>query len=106
MTMRMARPGAVEVQVDRVIGNKARRTCPPPPRTRRHPASFRRVATVRVAPTQAVAAAVPRRLTLKLRLAPGLYRITVRAHLEGDRVSRPVHRFVRVLRRRAATPHG
>jgi hypothetical protein len=35
---------------------------------------------------------------LDLRLAPGLYRITVRAVLDHDRLSRPIRRYLRVTR--------
>ena len=42
-------------------------------------------------------AAVGRRLTLNLRLAPGLYRLTVRAYLDRNRLSRPARRYLRVL---------
>jgi hypothetical protein len=48
-------------------------------------------------PAEVAAAAVGGRVTLNLRLAPALYRITVRARLDGNRLSRPVRRFMRVL---------
>jgi hypothetical protein len=41
--------------------------------------------------------AVSGRLTLRLRLAPGLYRITVRAYSRGGKLSRPARRWLRVL---------
>ena len=48
-------------------------------------------------PSQAVAAATARRITLNLRLTPGLYRLSVRVQLEGDRMSRPIYRYLRVV---------
>jgi hypothetical protein len=101
MSLRLARPGPVQVRIDRGVGTKARRSCPKPNPERRFTGRFRRVATLRRVPTQpaAAAAAVGRRLTLDLRLAPGLYRITVRAILDGNRLSRPVRRYLRVLGR-------
>jgi hypothetical protein len=100
MTMQLARPGAVQVQIARAVNSRARRSCPPQEARRqrfRRTTTFRRVTTVREAGTQAVTAAVPRRLVLRPRLRPGLYRITVRAHLEGGRLSRAVQRYLRVL---------
>jgi hypothetical protein len=44
-----------------------------------------------------IAASVPRQVTLHLRLRPGLYRLTVRAQLEGGRLSPPLRRFMRVV---------
>jgi len=97
MTMRLARPGAVRIQIDRAVGSKGRRSCPRHRRTRdRGVTRYRRVAIVRRAPRRAVAAAVTHRLMLNLRVAPGLYRITVRAVLDHDRLSRPIRRYVRV----------
>jgi hypothetical protein len=94
MTMRLARPAPLQVVVERAIGARARRTCPAPSATGDAPTRFRPAATVQ-APS---AAAVARRLTLRLRLAPGLYRITVRAQLEDESLSRPVRGIVRVLK--------
>jgi hypothetical protein len=45
---------------------------------------------------RAAATAVAHRVMLDLRLRPGLYRITVRAVLDGGRLSRPVRRWLRV----------
>jgi hypothetical protein len=99
MSLRLARPGPVQVRIDRGVGTKARRSCPKPNPGRRFAGRFRRVATLRRVPTQpaASAAAVGRRLTLNLRLAPGLYRLTVRAYLDRNRLSRPARRYLRVL---------
>jgi hypothetical protein len=89
MTMRMAAPRALQVQVSRAVGRTSRRGCPGPgfaPRTRLR---YRKVATVR-------RAAVSGRLTLKLRLKPGLYRVIVRAQLDGGGLAAPLQGFVRV----------
>jgi hypothetical protein len=91
MTMRLAQPGAVRVRVDRAVGSRSRRSCPKanPKRNQR----YRRVATFRkVTRVRAQAAAATRRVTLDLRLRPGLYRLTVRV---GD--SPPARRFLRVI---------
>jgi virginiamycin B lyase len=101
LSMRLARPGPIQVRLERGVGTRALRSCPRPNPSRRFTGSFRTVATLGRAPTQpaAAAAAVGRRLTLTLRLAPGLYRITVRARLDGNRLSRPARRYLRVLSR-------
>jgi hypothetical protein len=97
MTMRLARPGAVRIQIDRAVGSKGRRGCPTRRRTRDHGVTrYRRVAIVRRAEPRAAATAVTHRVMLDLRLAPGLYRITVRAVLDDGRLSRPVRRWLRV----------
>jgi hypothetical protein len=44
-----------------------------------------------------VAAAFRGRLSLRMRLEPGLYRVTVRAYSGGGELSRPAHRWLRVL---------
>lgn len=51
----------------------------------------------RVATRRPAAASVSRELALRLKLAPGLYRVTVRAHGAGHGLSRPASRWVRVL---------
>jgi hypothetical protein len=91
MNLRMARPWPVQVRIDRAVGVKATQGCPKPNPGRR----FRKIATLRRLPTRPAAAA--RRVTLRLRLAPGLYRLTVRAHQDHKRLSRPVRRYLRVL---------
>ena len=98
--MSLARPAPVQIRIARAVKSKGRRSCPRPDRTRRprHETRFRTVATVRRAPSQAVAAAaIARRMTLNLRLTPGLYRLSVRVQLEGDRMSRPILRYLRVV---------
>jgi len=99
LSLLLARPGPVQVRIDRAVRTKVRRSCPRPNSGSRFTGRFRRVAILRRVPTQpaAAAAAVGRRLTLNLRLTPGLYRFTVRAHLDGNRLSRPARRFLRVL---------
>lgn len=97
MTMRLARPGAVRIRIDRAIGSRARSRCPTRRRARDHGVTrYRRVAVVRRTSPRAAATAVPHRVMLDLRLRPGLYRITVRAVLDGGRLSRPVRRYLRV----------
>jgi subtilisin-like proprotein convertase family protein len=95
MAMRLAQPGAIQVGVERAVGSKGRRSCPRanPRRNER----FRGVAEFRPVATARAAAAVTRRVTLDLRLRPGLYRLKVRVQLEDGRLSPPVRRFLRVL---------
>jgi hypothetical protein len=99
ITMSLARPAAVQIRIARAVKSKGRRSCPRPDRTRRprRETRFRTVATIRRSPSQAVAAATVRRMTLSLRLTPGLYRLSVRVHLGGDRMSRPILRYLRVV---------
>ena len=98
MTMRLARPGALQVRIDRAVGSRDRRSCPRRNRTRDYDETrFRPVTTVRPAANGAVAAAVRRRVRLNLRLEPGLYRLTVRVQEESGRLSRPVRSFLRVV---------
>jgi VCBS repeat-containing protein len=94
MTLGMTGAGPVQIRVDRAVGTKAKRSCP---NAVRFSGRFRKVATLRQLATQP-AAAGRRRLTLRLRLRPGLYRLTVRAHLDGDRLSAPARRYLHVLR--------
>ncbi len=76
----LARPMPVQVKIDRALGTKGRSTCPRPSRMRHFPGAFKQVDEVERTSTRPTIAAVSRRLTLGVRLAPGLYRITVRAH--------------------------
>jgi Bacterial Ig domain/Subtilase family len=92
MSIRLARPGAVQVRIARAAGGTRARRCPGPGWARRNTLRYRRVVTVRRVPAQAAG-----RVTLNPRLAAGLYRITVRAHVEGNRLSPPVSDFMRVL---------
>ena len=104
MSLRTARPGPLQIRVDRAVGGGVRRSCPSPNPQRRFSGRFRNVATLSLAATRPVSAAaiVARRLTLNRRLAPGLYRISVRAQLDHNRFSRPVRRYLRVLGRPTA----
>jgi hypothetical protein len=100
LSMQLAQPGAqVEVRIDRAIGPKPRHSCPRRDPTRRFTGSFRHLTSLTRNPTRPAAAAVARSLTLRLRLIPGLYRITVRARLDDNRLSPPVRRYLRVLAR-------
>ena len=99
MSLRTARPWALQVQIDRGVGARPWRRCLAPNTERRFTGRFRQFASLGEpgAGPAAAAATVRRRVTLKLRLAPGLYRITVRAQLDHNRLSRPVRRYLRVL---------
>ena len=99
MSLRTARPWALQVRIDRAVGARPWRRCLGPNTQRRFSGRFRPVASLGEpgAGPAAAAATVRRRVTLKLRLAPGLYRITVRAKLDNNRLSRPVRRYLRVL---------
>jgi hypothetical protein len=99
MSLRMARPGPIQIRVDRAVGGGVSRSCPTPNPQRRLTGGFKKVATLNEsgAGPAAAAAGVTRRLTLRMRLSPGLYRITVRAQLDHNRLSRPAKRHLRVL---------
>jgi VCBS repeat-containing protein len=99
MSLRMARPGPLQIRVDRAVGGGVPRSCPSANPQHRFSGRFRTVATLDepVGRPAATAAAVTRRLTLRMRLSPGLYRISVRAKLDGNRLSRPLRRYLRVL---------
>jgi hypothetical protein len=96
MALRLVRPRPVEVRIDRAVGSKARRSCPRPNTEPRVTGRLHRIATLRRLPTRP--AATGRRLTLNLRLAPGFHRLTltVPAHPDLNRLSRP-GRFLRVV---------
>jgi hypothetical protein len=95
MALRLARPGPVQVRIDRAVGTKAGRSCPRPNTEPRFTGRLRRIATLRRLPTRP--AVTGRRLTLNLRLAPGIHRLTVRPHLDRNRLSLPARRFPRVV---------
>ena len=99
MSLRMARPGPLQIRIDRAVGASVPRSCPSANPQRRFSGRFRSVGTLDdpSARPAATAAAVTRRRTLRLRLSPGLYRISVRAKLEGNRLSAPLRRYLRVL---------
>ena len=94
LRLRLTRPGPVRIRVDRGVGTKGRKSCPRRSRARHFDGRFEEVVLRRRVAMRP--AAVTRRLTLTARLAPGLYRITVRAY-GGGTISRPARRFVRVL---------
>jgi hypothetical protein len=99
MSLRMARRGPLQIRIDRAVGASVPHTCPSPNPSHRFSGSFRSVGTLDEPSARpgAAAAAVARRLTLRLRLSPGLYRISVRAKLDGNRLSAPLRRYLRVL---------
>jgi predicted NUDIX family NTP pyrophosphohydrolase len=99
MSLRLARRGPLQIRIDRAVGSGASRRCPGPNAERRFSGRFRNVATLSLPATRPAGAAaiVARRLTLNPRLAPGLYRISVRAQLDHNRFSRPVRRYLWVL---------
>jgi Tol biopolymer transport system component len=99
MSLRMAQPGPLQIRIDRAVGGGVWHACPSPNPQRRFTGRFKRVATLSQLPGRraAAAASVARRVTLKLKLSPGLYRITVRAKLDHNRLSRPARRYLRVL---------
>ena len=99
MTLRTAQPWPLQVPIDRAVGTGARHSCPRPNPERRFTGHFRKVATLSQLPARPApaAATLARRLTLRLHLAPGLYRITVRAQLGSNRLSAPARRYPRVL---------
>jgi PQQ-like domain len=99
LSMLLARPGPVQVRIDRGVGSKGRKRCPRPDPRRRFTGRFRHVTTLTRVPARPTAAAVGVQLTLRPRLTPGLYRISVRARLDGERLSPPVRRYLRVLGR-------
>jgi YVTN family beta-propeller protein len=93
----LARPMPVQVKIDRALGTTGRSTCPRPSRMRHFPGAFKQVDEVERTSTRPTIAAVSRRLTLGVRLAPGLYRITVRAYTGQQKLSHRARRWVRVL---------
>ncbi len=98
LRLRLARPAtSAVVRVERAVGSGALARCPAPNPRRR---GFRgRFATVDrlTRPLAAAGDARSARLRLSLRLAPGLYRVRVRARAADGRLSPPVRRFLRVL---------
>lgn len=108
LRMRLASRAPVVVRIERAVGTGALSRCPAPDPTRRFAGRFRsthsftaRTRPLRASGAVAAARAPVRARTLRLRLRPGLYRITVRAQRSDGRLSAPVRRFVRVLAPRA-----
>ncbi|MBS1869291.1 MAG: PKD domain-containing protein [Actinobacteria bacterium] len=99
LRLRLALPGAVDVEVDRALTAVSAERCPKRNPDRRYAGKLRRVATLDGLPTQAAAASVRRTLTRGFALRPGLYRVVVRAHGPGGALTRPAYRWVRVLAR-------
>ena len=95
MSLRMARPGPLQIRIDRAVGANVPRSCPSANKRHRFSGRFRSVGTLDEpsARPAATAAAVTRRRTLRLRLSPGLYRISVRAKLDQNRLSAPLRRY-------------
>jgi hypothetical protein len=98
MSMQLARPAALQILVERAVGSRGRRRCPPPRSRGETTTRFRPAATLHRDPVAAGAAALTRQVTLRPRLAPGFYRLTIRAELDDASLSPPVRGFVRVLR--------
>lgn len=99
LRLRLALPGAVSIRIDRALTAVNRERCPSRNPNRSFAGRLRRVAALDDVPTQAVAAAVQRRVTRSFELPPGLYRIGVRAHGPDGRLTRSAYRWVRVLGR-------
>jgi hypothetical protein len=97
MNLRLVRPGPVRVGVQRAVGSGAMEGCPQPSRGRRFGGRLRNVELRRSVRPRVAAAAVSGRLSLRLRLKPGLYRITVRGYSGGGELTRPARRWLRVL---------
>jgi len=98
LTLGLAKPRPVQVRVERAIGSTGRGTCwqpnadsPAVPLS----AHWRPVTMVGAA----TAASVTQRMHFKLRLKPGLYRLTVQLVLENGKLSKPVRRYLRVVAR-------
>jgi hypothetical protein len=83
--------------VQRAVGSGAMESCPQPSRGRRFGGRLRNVELRRSVEPRVAAAAVSGRLSLRLRLKPGLYRITVRGYSGGGELTRPARRWLRVL---------
>ena len=99
MSLRMARPAPLQIRIDRAVRANVPRSCPSANPRRRFSGRFRSVETLDepAARPGATAASVTRWLTLRPRLSPGLYRISVRAKLDRNRLSAPLRRYLRVL---------
>ena len=97
MNLRLVRRGPVRVQVQRAVGSGAMKSCPTPSRSRRFDGRLRGIELRRSVEPRVAVAAVAGRMTLRLRLEPGLYRVTVRAIGAGNELTRPARRWLRVL---------
>ncbi|HST38478.1 MAG TPA: kelch repeat-containing protein [Conexibacter sp.] len=93
--LRLAELRPIELRIARAVGTKGMKRCPRNADLR-FTGRLRGVKTVdRLQPT-AVVATVSGRRTVRLRLTPGLYRLTIRARTERG-LSRPAHRWLRVI---------
>jgi YVTN family beta-propeller protein len=97
LNLRLVRRGPVRVQVQRAVGSGAMKRCPEPRRGRRFTGRLRGVELRRSIEPRVRAVALSGRMTLRLRLRPGLYRITVRAYRPDGELSPPARRWLRVL---------
>ena len=103
LRMRLAEPGQVQIRFQRGIGSKALGKCPKPGSGEHFDGRYRTVETRESAAAASLATtviAVEHRVRLKVRLKPGLYRVSVRAILAGGKLSAPERDFLRVLKRR------
>jgi YVTN family beta-propeller protein len=97
LKLRLVRRGPVRVQVQRAVGSGAMKSCPTPSRSRSFDGRLRGVELRRSIEPRVAAAAVSGRMTLRVRLRPGLYRITVRAYGSDAGLTQPARRWLRVL---------
>jgi hypothetical protein len=100
LRMVLADPATLRIRFERGVGSKALRKCPTPGSGRPFAGRFKPVKTREEAsPPLATTASLKHLVRLRLRLKPGLYRVTVWAVLDGGRLSSPQRVFLRVLRR-------
>lgn len=97
LRLRMRDAGPLRVRVERARGTGGLRRCPAPKPSRHFGGTFKAVKTLPRVATRRAGAPSARRATLRLRLSPGLYRITVRGHRPNGRLTRPLQRYIRVL---------
>jgi hypothetical protein len=100
LRMLLADSAPLRIRFERGVGSKALRKCPRPGSGRPFAGRFKPVKTREEAsPPVATAASLKHLVRLRLRLKPGLYRVTVWAVLDGGRLSSPRRVYLRVLRR-------
>ncbi len=98
----LSSPSAVQVTVERATGRRATRRCPARRAGNPHYSGrFQRVRTssAPAATASNAAASVRRRIVVRARLAPGLYRISVRAAGTAEPADAGRYRWLRVLGR-------
>jgi VCBS repeat-containing protein len=93
MSLRMTQVLPLQLRIERAVRARAGRGCASSAHIK---GRYRRVATLRRLATRP-ATAGRRKLTLKRRLTPGLYRLTVHAQFDHNRLSRPARGYLRVL---------